>query len=185
MANNSVEWINRHVQAGRSLYAKGCGASTDEEADAWKVDEEHWWQEARREVENRSPQDAARLEPIGRLQPLPLPTGHPLAVPSVPNITAPATSEGFPGSDLFSIHYARFERLEEIARDWRVNPPEPIIKQFPIWSNEAEEAYAERVASFLKDTGKRPTKDADFAWGKKHGLRRGRVRELRKKFSRP
>ena len=183
MASESVEWITLHAEEGDHLAVEGDELRTPEAAAAWEPRAERWTEGAIHGVEVRRREDVGRIRTLGRRPLVPAPVGNPYWTPPRAGITHGTTSVECAESTPLSRLHDRIESLKEIARDWRMDPPEPLIKQFPIWSNEADEAYAERVASVRKDTGKRPTKDADFAWGKEHGLRRDRVRELRQKFS--
>ena len=56
---------------------------------------------------------------------------------------------------------------------------EPKVTQF-LTKKEKEIAYSQRVKKIRKDTGDGPKGKFDEAWGKKHGLSREEIRELRR-----
>ena len=126
MADDSVEWITRHIQKGQNLYVEGEGLRTRENAGAWVAHQQRWWQEGWDGIAARSPSHLAKLETLGRFHPLVLPEWHLWWEPPVfVDIAVSSTGEGSPGNNPLSRHAACIERLQDIERDWRADPPDP------------------------------------------------------------
>jgi len=128
MTDSSVAWLNRLIDRGRILFVEGVDLRTHETGIEWQRRADQLLQEARAGVKERSPDDAARLETLSPYPPARLPSGHPWWRPVPVLDTASCTSSALcEDNQSVSYHLALIDRLEQIARDWRANPPVPPI----------------------------------------------------------
>ncbi|MCZ6495915.1 MAG: hypothetical protein O6924_07025 [Alphaproteobacteria bacterium] len=182
MKDSPVAWLNCLIDRGRILYVEGVDVRTPNEGKEWQECADRFAEEARAGVKARSPDDAARL---GTLSPYPrmdLPIGHPWRTPppSVLDTIAPSTSSVKCGTNNpVSYHWALVDELKEIVSDWRIELPGKPIGRFQ-YGVDAKRDYSEHVISTREATGRAPTEAEDVAWGVDHGLKRIKVRELRK-----
>lgn len=107
MAEDPLEWLARHIDAGIELREQGWGLRSTEEADAWLTRENRWAAEALDGMAAWNLQDFGRVNTLHWIEIYPLPEAHPWRDVRI---------------NPFNCHATRITRLQEIEREWQEVP---------------------------------------------------------------
>lgn len=124
MKDNPVAWLNRLIDRCRDHFVEGMDLRIPETGIEWQGGADQLLQEARTGVKEWSPDDATRLRNLSPYPSADLPPGSPWWTPplglGIASLTSSALCEA---NNPVSYHLALIKRLDEIVRDWRLNPP--------------------------------------------------------------
>lgn len=168
-----VRQLNEHFKRGADLLAAWDGASDYATAHMFDEQERDHWRPTLKVLINRL--DPALVVRYDMVSPFEYPSQYHLVLIQWPDIEA--------GYRCLRerLHRLRADVLE-FARAFHVDlsaDDAPAVRFAN--ARDTERAYDEHVETTRGETGRAPTTQVDFAWGKRHGLGRDRMCELRGK----